>query len=133
MTTDTTTTQIRDCLERWSRAVEARDVEATCDCYDTERGELLGTVATSRRAGRAAIRGYFERFLARDEVRVSWDEVHVQELGEAALAAGVYTFRLRDGDRSDEVRARFTFVFAGEGDGRRIVHHHSSRVPAEGV
>ena len=52
-------------------------------------------------------------------------------LGDFAVQAGQYTFAWENADGSTtEVLARFNFTFRKEADNWKIIHHHSSAMPA---
>jgi uncharacterized protein (TIGR02246 family) len=112
-------------FERWNGALQTGDPDQVVALY-SPNALLLPTLSAEPRQSPAAIRAYFEQFLSHaPRGRI---DSRVLQLGCNELVdAGTYSFWL-DGDHW--VAARYTFVYAFTGGAWRIVHHHSSLVPA---
>lgn len=89
---------------------------------------LLPTLSASSRATPAAVTDYFDSFLAR---RPSAELVDRQWVAgcNPLVTAGLYRFQFHD-SQGGAAQARFTFVYRHDGERWRIVHHHSSLLPA---
>jgi uncharacterized protein (TIGR02246 family) len=116
-------------FDRWNAALASGDAAQVSALYSDD-ALLLPTLSDQPRNTRAAIRDYFEGFLARSpEGRIDSRQIN---LGcNTALDAGTYSFRLagRDGAAAAWVQARYTFVYGHGPEGWRIQHHHSSLQP----
>ena len=116
-------------FERWNAALTSGDAATVAALYSAD-ALLLPTLSNQPRDTPAAIRDYFEGFLARDPLgRIDSRQI---SLGcNTALDAGTYSFRLTgpNGSATEWVQARFTFVYVNGPEGWRIQHHHSSLQP----
>ena len=86
---------------------------------------LLPTVSNRVRHNHSEIENYFEHFLAKEPCGVI-NESNVRIFGDIAINSGIYTFTFAN-DAS--VVARFTFVYASNGERWLINEHHSSMMP----
>ena len=118
-------------LEIWAASLETDDPGQVAALY-AEDAVLVPTVSNLLRRGRAGITAYFTRFLAK-RPRARMHQIHVQRMGDIAIASGVYLFCLTKEAGSAEVPARFTFVCRREGAGWIILSHHSSYMPERGA
>jgi len=114
--------------EQWMRAVCAHDVARVVRTY-ARNGVLVGTVAQRIKVGRADIKLYFDRFLAKNGVRGRFDSHLIQPYDGWGIHSGTYTFVWVEGGRSVVVPARYTFVWTDTPEGWRIANHHSSALP----
>ena len=111
---------------RWNQALASGNPNAVADLYD-DGALLLPTLAADSRTTPEAIRAYFRHFLARSPQ----GEVTSRQLilgCNQVVDASTYRFALQD--PSELVEARFTFVYGFDGSSWRILHHHSSLLPA---
>lgn len=116
-------------FERWNAALASGDAGQVAALYSAD-ALLLPTLSDQPRDTPAAIRAYFEGFLARSpQGRI--DSRRISLGCNTALDAGTYSFRLagRDGDAAQWVQARYTFAYVHGPEGWRIQHHHSSLQP----
>jgi uncharacterized protein (TIGR02246 family) len=114
----------------WNAALASGDAGQVAALYSLD-ALLLPTLSDQPRDTPAAIRAYFEGFLARSpEGRI--DSRRISLGCNTALDAGTYSFRLAgaDGGGAEWVQARYTFAYVHGPDGWRIQHHHSSLQPA---
>jgi len=111
-------------FERWNNALQTGDPDQVAALYSPD-ALLLPTLSAEPRQSPEAIRAYFEQFLSHSpKGRI---DGRVLQLGcNEVVDAGTYSFWL-DGDHW--VAARYTFVYAFQEGGWRIVHHHSSLQP----
>lgn len=128
--------EVEAAVEQWVASVRRLDVAATVAQYDPECGRLLGTLDTTdegARTTRAAIRAYFEMFLAKDSVEPhfpAFDPADVTLLGEGfASYSGYYQFKIQKGEALTTANAKFTYIFRKTPAGVKIVTHNSGITP----
>jgi hypothetical protein len=131
---------VRDIIQKWIAAAQARDVDAVVSLYDPKVGRLLGTVdsdSSPRRSSRALIRDYFNHFLGDNEKVVPifprFNERDVQFIDDTtAVYSGYYTFELTPiGGRTKIANAKFTYiVHRTKENGVQLVLHNSGLTPA---
>ncbi len=114
-------------FERWNEALRSGNAQRVSRCY-AEDAVLLPTVSNVPRLSRSEIQDYFEHFLQKKPLgKVNQRNV---KLGCNKITdAGVYTFRIIDGGRTEYVPARYTFVYENRDGKWLIAHHHSSLMP----
>lgn len=115
----------------WVEAYNSRDAARIAALYAPQAvfwGTRMQTIATEP----PQILQYFTESARNPNLRVRVDDRHVRLAGHGgALVAGTYTVTdLRDG-REVATPARFTFVLEQRGGKWVILHHHSSRMPAQ--
>lgn len=116
-------------FEHWNAALQTGDADRVTACY-AEDAVLLPTVSNVPRTSPTEIRDYFLHFLEKQPVgRI--DQRNVKFGCNKLTDAGTYTFRVRDGDETREVPARYTFVYEHRDGVWKIVHHHSSMMPSD--
>lgn len=115
-------------FERWNEALRSGDARRVSQCY-TEDAVLLPTVSNVPRLSRPEIQDYFEHFLQKQPLG-KVDQRNVKFGCNKITDAGVYTFRIIDGGKTEYVPARYTFVYENRDGDWLIVHHHSSLMPA---
>ena len=112
-------------FDTWNQALRSGDPEKVADLY-AERSILLPTLSNTPRLTRAEKVDYFRHFL---ENRPSGEIIMRQiSIGaDIAVDTGLYTFHYAT--TGESVRARYSFTYGWDGDGWRIVSHHSSVMP----
>lgn len=126
-----TKAQVLGLFDTWNDALRTGDPQKVADLYAKD-AVLLPTVSDNVRSDRAEIVDYFEHFLRNKPVGTK-TESHVNILDRTTVIdAGTYEFALTDpatGQKST-VKARYTYAYEKQPDGRwLIVNHHSSKMP----
>ena len=127
--------EIRRAVQNWAdrlkSAWENKNPAIIVSTYvpgDTE-AVLLPTCQKEPAVGEPAITAYFKVFLTNEPVAtidLDSQQIRITDCG-TGVAAGLYTFRLKD---ESKVAARYSYVFRqGAGGMWKIVHHHSSLQP----
>ncbi len=117
--------EISALFEQWNASLATGDPSAVAAHY-AQNAILLPTVSNKVRRTQAERIDYFEHFLEK-EPRGRIDQADMRRHGDIATNSGLYTFEFRDGS---VVRARYTFVYQKQPDGRwLIIEHHSSKLP----
>lgn len=127
--TDLTPQQL---AQRWMVTLARRNPDEIIKLYSMD-GLLIPTFGEIKR-GRAAIKGYFERFMGYEGLEGQYDSMIVQEYVSnrvnGCIVSGLYTFEfLKDAYHDQQptsVQARYSFVFDSKGE---IMNHHSSAMP----
>ena len=121
--------EVEGLFDRWNAELASGDAARVAALYSDD-ALLLPTLSNQPRDTPAAIRDYFEGFLARAP-RGRIDSRRISLGCNAALDAGTYSFRLTgpDGAAPEWVQARYTFVYVHGPGGWQILHHHSSLQP----
>jgi len=118
-------------IDIWNDYVNAGSVDEICALY-ANNARLLATFASSPVDDSSGIRAYFNGFTSRNGAGVSFDTEgsRRERIGkELYLYTGTYTFFHSDGGSRQEFPARYSFL-ADEGNSPKILHHHSSLIPA---
>lgn len=115
----------------WVEAYNSRDAARIAALYAPQAvfwGTRMQTIATEP----PQVLQYFVESARNPNLRVRIDDRHVRLAGHGgALVAGTYTVTdVRDGQEV-ATPARFTFVLEQRGGKWVILHHHSSRMPAQ--
>ena len=115
-------------FDRWNQALGSGSPDVVAGLYGPG-ALLLPTLSATNRSDPETIADYFTAFLKRQPTgKVTSRQIL---LGcNQATDAGTYRFELHQPE--EMVNARFTFVYAFDGQQWRIVHHHSSLVPQIG-
>ncbi|WP_018864186.1 MULTISPECIES: SgcJ/EcaC family oxidoreductase [Thioalkalivibrio] len=114
-------------FDAWNDALQTGDARRVTELY-ADDAVLLPTVSNVPRTNHAEIQDYFEHFLEKKP----YGTINTRnvKLGCNKLTdAGTYTFRVSDGNETQEVPARYTFVYENRDGKWLIVHHHSSMMP----
>lgn len=125
----TTKSEITGQFSVWNAALQTLDPQKVAALYCEHGGVLIPTLSNRIRTNRAEIADYFVHFL---ELKPSGriDQSFVRLLGPgAAINAGIYTFHLTKDGKPEDVKARFTFVYAKEHGRWCIMEQHSSAMP----
>ncbi len=116
--------EILSLFEEWNNALQTGQADQVVSLYAND-AILLPTVSNQVRHNHAEIKDYFVHFLSKGP-KGSIDESNVRLFDDLAINSGVYTFNFRDGAI---VQARYTFVYRNDGNGWKIIEHHSSQMP----
>ena len=116
-----------DLFERWNEALRSGDAQRVSQCY-AEDAVLLPTVSNVPRLSRSEIKDYFEHFLQKKPLGTV-NQRNVKLGCNKITDAGVYTFRIIDAGKTEDVPARYTFVYENRDGEWLIAHHHSSLMP----
>ena len=112
-------------FDTWNQALRSGDPEKVADLY-AERSILLPTLSNTPRLTRAEKVDYFRHFLKhRPSGEIVMRQISIG--ADIAVDTGLYTFHYAT--TGESVRARYSFTYGWDGDGWRIVSHHSSVMP----
>jgi hypothetical protein len=124
---------VNERLDNWKQQL-ARSTPADpapiVGTYDRKHAVLLPTCANGPLTSQSkpeTITDYFKSFL-KDAPVVTFDKPIVGGVCGNAFASGLYSFKL-NGGRGPTLRARYTYVFQGNGQRALIMQHHSSLEP----
>ncbi|NBX66590.1 MAG: SgcJ/EcaC family oxidoreductase [Proteobacteria bacterium] len=131
-----TKANVEKALNTWLESVASHDPNRVAALYDPQSAVLLPTLSPEVHDTPEERLTYFKMFTAKPEIKGTLNETHIRAIDDnAGIASGIYTFTFKD-DKGIEhsVPARFSFVFAREGDGENakwlILDHHSSILPS---
>jgi uncharacterized protein (TIGR02246 family) len=114
-------------FDRWNNSLQTGDPNIVTQNY-ARNAVLLPTVSNQVRRNHEEIQDYFVDFLQLQPVgRI--DHRNIRLFCGVAIDSGVYTFQLTNNGQTEEVQARFTFVYNRVGDQWLIAEHHSSAMP----
>jgi uncharacterized protein (TIGR02246 family) len=115
--------------QRWAAAYSSNNLEKIVGAYSPD-AILFGTNSPALAKGEAEIRKYFSRSPGSGNSVVIGSHQAVTLSESSAFVTGLYDFTImRDGKPTPQP-SRFTMVCANTGGDWRIVHHHSSILPA---
>jgi uncharacterized protein (TIGR02246 family) len=121
-------------FDKWNAALQTKDQRTVASMYSATKLSFLPTVSPKHVTSLTSTQDYFEAFVQKSPYgTITDDQVQVYNDGNTYLHSGMYTFELGEGHKRTSVSARFSFVWAKEGDDWKITHHHSSVCPAENV
>lgn len=113
----------------WNAALQTGDAAKVAALYCDPGGVLLPTVSNQVRTTPAEITNYFEYFL-KLKPKGKIDQSYIRILGPGgAVNSGVYTFTLTKDGKTEDVQARYTFVYDKVHGKWCIMDHHSSAMP----
>jgi len=114
---------------KWGQTLGQNDPDKVILLYAPD-GVLWGTISTTLRSDRAALREYFvTAFKALPGLRVTFGEQLIRVYGGTAVNTGYYTFSyVKDGE-TKTLPARYSFTLVKDGENWMIVDHHSSVIP----
>ncbi|MEZ5456653.1 MAG: SgcJ/EcaC family oxidoreductase [Lysobacteraceae bacterium] len=121
--------EIAALFDRWNAALATGNPQQVAALYAAD-GVLQPTVSNWMRVGQDEIANYFESFLKKQPQGViNSREIKLLD-DDSALDAGIYTFTLHDGQGgSQQVQARYTYVYEKQDGEWKISLHHSSAMP----
>lgn len=113
----------------WNAALQTGDPAKVAALYCNPGAVLLPTVSNKVRTTPAEITDYFEYFL-KLKPKGKIDESYIRILGPSeAVNSGIYTFTLTKDGKTEDVQARYTFVYDKMHGKWCIMDHHSSAMP----
>jgi uncharacterized protein (TIGR02246 family) len=116
-------------FDRWNTALGSGDPEKVAALYAPD-AVLLPTASPQIRTTHAEIVDYFEHFLQRKPVGTKLRTVVEVLDSNTAIDTGVYRFTLTNADgTTQDVDARYTYVYEKRDGNWWIVNHHSSVLP----
>jgi uncharacterized protein (TIGR02246 family) len=119
--------QVAALFDQWNASLKTGNPDTVTANYSDD-AVLLPTISNKPRTNHAEIRDYFVDFLQKHP-QGTIDSRTIKLGCNTAADMGIYTFKLKDGDASKEVQARYTFLYAFENGKWVIEHHHSSTMP----
>ena len=119
--------QIAGLFDKWNASLKTGNPDTVTANYSDD-AILLPTVSNKPRTNHAEIRDYFVHFLQKHP-QGTIDSRTIKLGCNTAIDMGIYTFKLKDGNASKDVQARYTFQYAFENGKWVIEHHHSSAMP----
>jgi uncharacterized protein (TIGR02246 family) len=119
--------QVAALFDQWNASLKTGNPDTVTANYSDD-AVLLPTVSNKPRTNHAEIRDYFVDFLQKHP-QGTIDSRTIKLGCNTATDMGIYTFKLKDGNTSKEVQARYTFQYAFENGKWVIEHHHSSAMP----
>lgn len=124
-----TSEEVSALFDEWNAALATGDPEVVAARYAPD-AVLLPTVSDEVRDTPELIESYFTEFLAQSPVgTIDQSAVRVFDDG-VAKDVGVYTFALTGDDgATQQVQARYSFVYELVDGEWLIAHHHSSAMP----
>jgi len=122
--------QPQQILKEWMLAINAGDLEGLLAFYD-DGAVLIPTFSNRLLTRPEAIRDYFSKICARDELSIALHEktLSVQSIaGDVYAMNGIYCWRFAVDDELLSFEARFSYLLDLNRP-KPIVHHHSSQIP----
>ena len=124
---EVTRPEIAELFDRWNGSLQTGDPNKVTLNY-ARNAILLPTVSNKVRRNHEEIQDYFVTFLQKQPVgRINYSSIRLY-CG-VAIDSGTYTFKLTSNGQTQEVPARYTFVYNKVGDQWLIAEHHSSAMP----
>jgi len=115
--------------KKWGDVLAENKPESILPLY-AEDAVLWGTLSSTVRADRAAMRDYFvSAFAALPDLKVSFRDQLIRVYGDTAVNTGYYTFSYGKDGETKTLPARYSFTYVKNGDSWMIVDHHSSAMP----
>lgn len=114
--------------QQWEKALESRDANKISALYSPEA--ILYPTFESIKTTPQEILAYFQKLTQNTDLKVVFNQQHVQLHGDIAINSGFYTFSYREGSKKIIVPARYTFVYWREKNHWMIINHHSSVMPS---
>ena len=112
-------------VNSWAIAISKRSPELMLFMY-SDNAVLLATY-TPLLQGKREIRGYFQDFLNKENLRCTITK-NIDQLDndkDTSISSGLYTFSFTEYGQEVKVKARYTFVI----NENKIITHHSSVIP----
>ncbi|WP_414551199.1 SgcJ/EcaC family oxidoreductase [Anabaena sp. CCY 0017] len=123
----TTRPEITELFDRWNRSLQTGDPNLVTQNY-ARNAILLPTVSNQVRRNHEEINDYFVKFLELQPVgKINYRSIRLY--CDVAIDSGIYTFTVVNNGQTQEVPARYTFVYNRVGNQWLIAEHHSSAMP----
>ena len=119
--------KIKQLLTAWNASLQTDDLDKVVANYAND-AILLPTMSSKIRHNHEEIKDYFKHFLKLKAVE-HVDEENIRVYGDIAVNSGRYTFNILKNGKSEQIKARFTFVYRRAGGKWLIIEHHSSVLP----
>lgn len=120
--------EIAGLFDRWNAALQTGNPDKVVERY-AEHSILLPTVSGKARLTPDEKKDYFVHFVAKQPVG-SIDQRQIKVGCNTAVDSGHYTFRVKDGEKTQDIKARYSYAYEWTGSDWYIISHHSSVVPA---
>lgn len=117
-------------LNAWAEAMASRKTENVLAMYD-EDAVLIATFEKKPITNQEDRKKYFDGLLKKENLKVTYNEIHADIEDDVLTANGLYTFSFTEAGKVVEAPARFTFVFEKDDGVYQIESHHSSLVPQQ--
>ena len=109
-------------LVRWSDAINSQNISLIENVY-SEKAILLPTLSDDIKVGYNKIIPYFRGLFKKKNLKVDFEEIKIQTVGNVHLFSGNYVFSFDNLlSMRQNVPARYVFVF----NGNKIINHQSS-------
>ena len=119
--------EIASLFDRWNAALQTGNPDKVVERY-AEHSILLPTVSGKARLTADEKKYYILHCSAKNSVG-SIDQRQIKVGCNTAVDSGHYTFTVKDGDQSKDLKARYSYAYEWQGDDWYIISHHSSMVP----
>lgn len=119
--------EIQQAVNQWTVALSSGDPEKIAALYDDNA--FLYATFRDKISDHQKIADYFKMLMANKDLKVQFTAQNIRVYYGAAVNSGLYVFSYLHDGKVVEVPARFTFVYALEPTGWKIIDHHSSVLP----
>lgn len=124
--------EVQKAFEAWIAAVSSCNPDNVTKLY-ADDAVLLPTLSPIVHDTPEKRKDYFTQFISRQNLKGVVNDSRIRVFGDIAVNSGSYTFTFTNPEgKTQEVPARFSFVYRKEGDDWKIIEHHSSTAPAAG-
>jgi uncharacterized protein (TIGR02246 family) len=114
--------------QEWAVDLSSGNPQKISDLYAP--GAILSATFENQLDNPKAIQKYFTKLMQHKDLAVKFNKQNIRMFGNAAINSGFYMFSYKDKDnKTIEIPARYTFVYAKEDGNWKIVEHHSSVLP----
>ena len=117
-----------DVVKKWETLFNQNSMDIV-KTYSND-GVLIGTFAVKIKKGRGTIQPYFAMLFQKNKLSVKFEnDVFTNELEDAYIVSGFYSFFFEEEGKMKQIRARYSYVCESINGEMLIVNHHSSEVP----
>jgi uncharacterized protein (TIGR02246 family) len=122
--------ELRAEIRRWLTAIGSGSADAVIRLYAKD-AILLPTLSSKVLDTPEKLKSYFDQFTGLAGLKGNVDREYIRFFGDTATASGIYAFSFLDTDgATEQMKARFSFVYRLTVEGWLIVEHHSSVMPS---